>query len=171
MAARPTGKDAPASDILVVPDERMAKVVDEVDRFFQSVHLNIEDWKFSMEDGGDGTRIFVRFQIRLDAPGAAASSRKSRAKAHSSADTGDREPTPTPLEVSPSDVGTVESKESDARKVIDAVIQSDPDLPPLLRELDRKRERHPHVEFHKAGAPFVEAPPEETESQQARGDA
>jgi hypothetical protein len=171
MAARPTGKNGPATDILVVPDERMAKVVDEVDRFFRSVHLNIEDWKFSMEDGADGTRIFVRFQIRLDAPGTASNSRKSRTTTSSSGDTAGREGTPSLREVSPSDVRKAENEEPDERQVIDAVMQSDPDLPPLLRELDRKRERRPHVEFHKAGAPFVESPAEGTDSQQTRGDA
>src|SRR5579863_570218 len=53
-------------------DEKMHNIVDEVDRFFKSVHAEIEDWKFSMEDYGDGTRIFVRFQLHINRSGASA---------------------------------------------------------------------------------------------------
>src|SRR5579863_6911100 len=50
-------------------DEKMHQIVDEVDRFFKAVHADIEDWKFSMEDYGDGPRIFVRFQIHVNKSG------------------------------------------------------------------------------------------------------
>ena len=43
--------------------ENVEKIADTVDKFFKDLHLEIEDWKFSMEEFSDGTRIFVRFQI------------------------------------------------------------------------------------------------------------
>jgi hypothetical protein len=38
-------------------------IVDTLDKFFENLHLEVEDWKISMEEFQDGTRIFVRFQI------------------------------------------------------------------------------------------------------------
>jgi len=43
--------------------ENVEKIAESVDKFFENLHLEIEDWKFSMEEFSDGTRIFVRFQI------------------------------------------------------------------------------------------------------------
>ena len=43
--------------------ENVEKIADTVDKFFEDLHLEMEDWKFSMEEFSDGTRIFVRFQI------------------------------------------------------------------------------------------------------------
>jgi hypothetical protein len=43
--------------------ENVEKIAETVDKFFEDLHLEIEDWKFSMEELSDGTRIFVRFQI------------------------------------------------------------------------------------------------------------
>jgi hypothetical protein len=43
--------------------ENVEKIAETVDKFFEDLHLEIEDWKFSMEEFSDGTRIFVRFQI------------------------------------------------------------------------------------------------------------
>jgi hypothetical protein len=43
--------------------ENVEKIAETVDKFFEGLHLEIEDWKFSMEEFSDGTRIFVRFQI------------------------------------------------------------------------------------------------------------
>ncbi len=43
--------------------ENVEKIAESVDEFFENLHLEIEDWKFSMEEFSDGTRIFVRFQI------------------------------------------------------------------------------------------------------------
>jgi hypothetical protein len=40
-------------------------LVDEMDRFFDSLNAEIEGWKFLMEEFEDGTRILARFQIRL----------------------------------------------------------------------------------------------------------
>ena len=43
--------------------ENVEKIADSVDKFFENLHIEIEDWKFSMEEFSDGTRIFIRFQI------------------------------------------------------------------------------------------------------------
>jgi anaerobic ribonucleoside-triphosphate reductase len=43
--------------------ENVEKIVESVDKFFKNLLLEIEDWKFSMEEFSDGSRIFVRFQI------------------------------------------------------------------------------------------------------------
>jgi hypothetical protein len=40
-------------------------LVEEMDRFFDSLNAEIEGWKFLMEEFEDGTRILARFQIRL----------------------------------------------------------------------------------------------------------
>jgi hypothetical protein len=43
--------------------ENVDKIAESVEKFFENLHLEIEDWKFSMEEFTDGTRIFIRFQI------------------------------------------------------------------------------------------------------------
>ena len=43
--------------------ENVEKIVEELDKFFENLNAEIEDWKFSMEEFQDGTRIFARFQI------------------------------------------------------------------------------------------------------------
>ena len=43
--------------------ENVEKIAESVDKFFENLRLEIEDWKFSMEEFSDGTRIFLRFQI------------------------------------------------------------------------------------------------------------
>jgi len=43
--------------------ENVEQIAESVDKFFENLHLEIEDWKFSMEEFSDGTRIFIRFQI------------------------------------------------------------------------------------------------------------
>ena len=43
--------------------ENVEKIVMELDKFFENLNAEIEDWKFSMEEYRDGTRIFARFQI------------------------------------------------------------------------------------------------------------
>ncbi len=43
--------------------ENVEKIVEELDKFFENLNAEVEDWKFSMEEFRDGTRIFARFQI------------------------------------------------------------------------------------------------------------
>jgi DNA polymerase elongation subunit (family B) len=45
--------------------EQAEKIVDEVDRFFDHLNAEIEDWKISMEEFKDGTRLFARVQILI----------------------------------------------------------------------------------------------------------
>jgi hypothetical protein len=45
--------------------ENVEHLVDEMDRFFDTLNAEIEGWKFVMEEFEDGTRILARFQIRL----------------------------------------------------------------------------------------------------------
>jgi hypothetical protein len=59
-----------ASPLAGAGDAKVNNILGEMDRFFKSVHADIEDWKFSMEDYGDGTRVFVRFQLHFNRAGA-----------------------------------------------------------------------------------------------------
>lgn len=43
--------------------ENAEKIAETVGKFFENLHLEIEDWKFSMEEFSEGTRIFLRIQI------------------------------------------------------------------------------------------------------------
>lgn len=156
---------------LRMQDEKMGKIVDEVDRFFRSVHAEVEDWKFAMEDDGDGTRIFVRFQVHIG-------STQSSAR-----------PKPPSIEVSGAGGARIPEEEfavrkgrppSDAPPVpplrspspeIDAAVSSDPDLAYFVDEWKHKRENRPHGEFHKAGAPLVEAPVSAAAHRRHRSDA
>jgi hypothetical protein len=45
--------------------ENVERIVDELDRFFNSINADIEDWKVSMEEFSDGTRIYARFQVLI----------------------------------------------------------------------------------------------------------
>lgn len=45
--------------------ENIEAIVEAVDGFFDQVNAELEDWKFSMEEHRDGTRIFARFQILI----------------------------------------------------------------------------------------------------------
>ena len=45
--------------------DNVEKIVDEMDKFFDSMNAELEDWKVTMEEFTDGTRIFARLQILL----------------------------------------------------------------------------------------------------------
>ncbi len=45
--------------------ENIEAIVEEIDNFFDHINAEVEDWKFSMEEHRDGTRIFARFQILI----------------------------------------------------------------------------------------------------------
>jgi hypothetical protein len=62
------GKKEKVSSVLQMvggKPENVEKIVDEVDRFFGNMNAELEDWKVSMEEFQDGTRIFARFQILI----------------------------------------------------------------------------------------------------------
>jgi hypothetical protein len=139
-------------------DEKLHKIVDEVDRFFKSVHADIEDWKFSMEDYGDGTRIFVRFQIHINNSGALAST--GRAK--------DAATDPSPVKVP---VGAVVGAPGgrtlpDGRAVTEdihepegvaAARRADLDLASFVEVWRGKQDSNTGGEYHKPGAPYLDA--------------
>jgi hypothetical protein len=43
--------------------ENFAIVMESLEKFFENLHVEVEDWKVSMEEFEDGTRVFVRFQV------------------------------------------------------------------------------------------------------------
>jgi hypothetical protein len=152
----PKPQPGPETKASGAEDQKMSRIADEVDRFFQSVHADIEDWKFSMEDYGDGTRIFVRFQIHINKAGDPPTPQNSRALG-----TGRREDTKrlpekpiitvkssTPVVerteplAGPDETGDRERAELDLASFVD-----------LWR---RKRQTNQSGEFHKEGAPFME---------------
>ena len=49
--------------------ENVEKIVDEIDKFFDkffdNLNAEMEDWKVTMEEFPDGTRLFARFQVLI----------------------------------------------------------------------------------------------------------
>jgi hypothetical protein len=43
--------------------ENFEIIMESLEKFFENLRVEVEDWKISMEEYEDGTRIFVRFQI------------------------------------------------------------------------------------------------------------
>jgi hypothetical protein len=158
------GHDSKASS---ADDEKMFKIVDEVDRFFQSVHADIEDWKFSMEDYGDGTRIFVRFQIHINKSLGGLNSEKPTSlappmdKDHipsngDGSDIGGTHPGGVNIEGS---LSKLEASGDNRR--------ANQDLASFVDLWRHKREVNQSGEFHKEGAPFMETQPEWTGQKRA----
>jgi hypothetical protein len=139
-------------------DEKMHKIVDEVDRFFKSVHADIEDWKFSMEDYGDGTRIFVRFQIHINNPGVAPDASRSKVRALSPGETKARAVVDPPV---PGGRTLPDGREvtEDVHKPdgTGAARQADLDLASFVEVWRAKQDSTQGVEYHKEGAPYVDA--------------
>jgi hypothetical protein len=134
-------------------DEKMYKIVDEVDRFFKSVHADIEDWKFSMEDHGDGTRVFVRFQIHFDQSAVSADSttsdeRKSVVEPEHGLSIRGAGAGPTNGSVT----ATVHEPAGTR-----AGRRAELDLASFVNLWKHKRDSSLHGEFHKKGAPDVDA--------------
>ncbi|MGD1061514.1 MAG: hypothetical protein ABR879_08675 [Methanomassiliicoccales archaeon] len=62
------GKTEKVSSVLQMvggKPENVEKIVDEIDRFLGNMNAELEDWKVSMEEFQDGTRIFARFQVLI----------------------------------------------------------------------------------------------------------
>jgi hypothetical protein len=140
-------------------DEKLQRIVEEVDLFFKSVHADIEDWKFSIEDHGDGTRIFVRFQIHINSNGVSpavgtasvvpSTSDEVKEAANAAPGPGSRA-YPRALEAAG---GAIEKEGSAAES------RADLDLASFVELWKRKRATSPVLEFHKEGAPHLEAGP------------
>ncbi len=60
-------KEKIASVLQLIGGDRknVENVVTELDQFLDSLNAQIEDWKFSMGEYKDGTRIFVRVQLLI----------------------------------------------------------------------------------------------------------
>ena len=43
--------------------ENVGVIIEAIEKFFENLNVEIEDWKISMEEFKDGTRVFVRFQV------------------------------------------------------------------------------------------------------------
>jgi len=153
MPDKADGRGAPVGAVLSVPEKSVGTIVQEVDRFLRSVRANIEDWKFSMEDAGDGTRIFVRFQIRIDSAAATPPPADLEGKAARPEGAGAMPDTSS---------GSLREHESSSRAKprsrAGADERSDPDLALFVEEWKRKRERRVGGEFHQPGAPLGDAP-------------
>jgi hypothetical protein len=175
MSAKPSTGEISIAESLNVQDEKIGKVVEEVDRFFRSVHANIEDWKFAMEDDGDGTRIFVRFQIHLNMNGASSHSGTAEARRNGSGVSRARGGgAPADGESRPSRdrrAATASGRTADLRAATVPETDPDPDLGPIVKEWKRKRDGGPRMEFHVEGAPFLDAPPERRSRKRSRGHA
>jgi hypothetical protein len=56
-------KIEPLLNIVEGKKENVEAIMDTVKQFFENLHLEIEDWKISLEESREGTRVFIRFQI------------------------------------------------------------------------------------------------------------
>jgi hypothetical protein len=154
---KPKGRAESAIKFSGREDEKMHNIVDEVDRFFQSVHADIEDWKFSMEDYGDGTRIFVRFQIHINKSGDPPDPGRSKekgpnpevAKARAEEPSVRSGPTHSSTRGAPDEVHEPSGAGSASR--------ADLDLASFVELWRRKRDTNEGNEYHKAGAPYLDA--------------
>jgi hypothetical protein len=138
-------------------DEKMTKIMDEVDRFFKSVDAEIEDWKFSMEDYGDGTRIFVRFQIHVNRSGLTPNPAGSVGKRASQGTANDRmvtQATPGGRTLPDGREVTENPMEPDGNA---AARRDDRDLASFVEQWRGKKDSALGGEFHKDGAPFLDA--------------
>ncbi|MGA8275064.1 MAG: hypothetical protein WB852_02045 [Thermoplasmata archaeon] len=167
---KPKNQAGSRAELAVPEDDKMSKIVDEVDRFFKSVHADIEDWKFSMEDYGDGTRIFVRFQIHFDQSVVSRNPKTSKETGRSQGET-----------TAHRDMITVHGGRVEPEGREDMAVLPDPegagaaqradlDLASFVDLWRRKRDSSLHGEYHKKGAPHVDAQPEGNGRKRTRDD-
>jgi hypothetical protein len=158
MAMKPKKGTGSITALAGGEDQKMDKIVDEVDRFFKSVHADIEDWKFSMEDYGDGTRIFVRFQVHINRSEDSPSPHRSK----------DQAPRLNPAHDTAMDVSVPEGGRTlpDGRDVTEDIHQpdgtgaarrADLDLASFVEVWRGKQDSKMGGEYHKPGAPYMEA--------------
>jgi hypothetical protein len=43
--------------------ENFQVIMESLEKFFENLRVEVENWKLSMEEYEDGTRVFVRFQV------------------------------------------------------------------------------------------------------------
>ncbi|HXQ79570.1 MAG TPA: hypothetical protein VN819_05105 [Thermoplasmata archaeon] len=156
METKPKDRASSALKFTGGEDEKMQKIVDEVDRFFQSVHADIEDWKFSMEDYGDGPRIFVRFQIHINKPGSSSGRKISEDKPPALTDVNEPKVAVAIPDAQSPPEPSVSPKEGHEPEGTRAALREDPDLASFVELWRRKRASNQGAEFHKVGAPYVD---------------
>jgi hypothetical protein len=60
-----TEKIASALALIGKRKKNSGSLTEALQKLFENLNIGIEDWKLSMEESRDGTRIFVRFQIHV----------------------------------------------------------------------------------------------------------
>jgi hypothetical protein len=45
--------------------ENIEKIADQIDDFLDTINADLEDWKISMEEYSEGTRIYARFRVLI----------------------------------------------------------------------------------------------------------
>lgn len=60
-----TEKIATALALISQKTDNSGSFSEAIGKLFENLNVGIEDWKVSMEESRDGTRIFVRFQIHV----------------------------------------------------------------------------------------------------------
>jgi hypothetical protein len=157
---------------LVAGDEaKMTNIMDEVDRFFKSVHADIEDWKFSMEDFGDGTRIFVRFQIHFDKSDGSTTAASSPGKKGSHRiESGGVDGSPTRGGKALPAGGDITTAPHPSEGTA-AATTAEQDLASFVDDWRRKRDSGPGGEYHKEGAPYVDGKAEWNGQKRTREDS
>jgi hypothetical protein len=151
--------------------EKINTIVDEVDRFFQAFHADIEDWKFSMEDYGDGTRIFVRFQIHLNNSGAPGASHPTPTTPQGSAAPMVRDPAPSALTEVARDPPPGAGRDQLEPEGHGTASRADLDLASFVEHWRATRANDSRGEFHKDGAPYMDAGSEWKGQKEGRGAA
>lgn len=58
-------KMASALALISTKTKNSGSLTEAFGKLFENLNIGIEDWKLSMEESRDGTRIFVRFQIHV----------------------------------------------------------------------------------------------------------
>jgi hypothetical protein len=153
---KPKVRAQTAIEPLGAGDDKMNQIVAEVDRFFKTVHAEIEDWKFSMEDYGDGTRIFVRFQLHLNNSGAPPDRVETSLMASSLTETpvsGTVAPEPS---AAVSVDGPVVSATAPRTEPSGTVARADRDIAHFVEHWRRTRDNNSSREFHREGAPYLD---------------
>jgi hypothetical protein len=138
-------------------DEKLTKIVGEVDRFFKSVHADIEDWKFSMEEYGEGTRIFVRFQLHINKAEPRPGRNFSKKPIAKLEVVETAEPTPRLPSVPAPSPERALAEGGHASEAAGAASRADLDLASFVEMWRSKPDQSKTSEFHKEGAPYMDS--------------
>ncbi len=59
-------------------EKSVKTIIDAIEQFFSNLHVEIEDWKISMDESPDGLRMYVRFQLLVKKEEAARGKNKEK---------------------------------------------------------------------------------------------